>query len=121
MSDKCFKYITFLTGPSIQVLRSNKLERIHFSFLDAQHDYQNLNFEIEFVKQRQKLGDVIICDDYTTYYNGKQQFPGINKAIDEIIDYQKKFIMEMMAKKREDMYIYLKNNKYLNCVCVFSH
>ena len=77
-----------------------------FSFLDAQHDYQNLNFEIEFVKQRQKLGDVIICDDYTTYYNGKQQFPGINKAIDEIIDYQKKIYYGNDGEKKRG-YVYL--------------
>ena len=101
-----FKYIKFHTGASLDVLNSIKLDRIHFAFLDAQHDYVNLNHELVYVKNRQKNRDVIVCDDYTTYNTGHLQFPGINKAIDEFKDYTKKVYYGEDGEKKRG-YVYL--------------
>ena len=88
------------------------MKRIHFAFLDAQHDYPSLMEELKFVVERQEKGDVIICDDYTFYHTGKMQFPGINQAIDEFVEeypyHQKIFYGDDGEKKRG--YVYLERN-----------
>ena len=79
-------YITFHSGKTNhQLEKISSIKRINFAFLDAQHDYLSLMQELQFVASRQKKGDVIICDDYTYYYSGKIQFPGINQAIQEFV------------------------------------
>ena len=55
------------------------LDRINFAFLDGAHDYFNVKFEYEYVKERQKPGDIIIFDDVTPHL-----FDGIVKLIDQI-------------------------------------
>tara|TARA_Y100000817_G_scaffold200399_1_gene156826 strand:- start:687 stop:1517 length:831 start_codon:yes stop_codon:yes gene_type:complete len=79
------KYIVFKTGDTKKLLQSLKLDRIHFSFLDARHNYPYLSYEMNWVKKYQQKGDIIICDDYTIYNDGRLQFPGITRAIDEFI------------------------------------
>lgn len=85
--DLCDNYIEFLSGDSKIILEklSTDINRVHFSFLDAHHDYEYLNYELEFVSKKIEQGDIIICDDYTFYNNGSSQYPGIIKAIDEYI------------------------------------
>ena len=85
--DLCDNYIEFLSGDSKIILEklSTEIDRVHFSFLDAHHDYEYLNYELEFVSKKIEQGDIIICDDYTFYNNGSSQYPGIIKAIDEYI------------------------------------
>lgn len=73
-------HIIFLRGHSDIVLQQIGLRRIHFAFLDGAHDYDTLKMELEFVKARQRKGDVIICDDYSA-----AQFPGIVQAVDELL------------------------------------
>ena len=41
------------------------MSRINFAFLDAQHTYEALIKEYEFVKHRQIKGDIIVFDDVT--------------------------------------------------------
>lgn len=55
-------------------------KRYNFAFLDAQHDYNHVIQELNYVKERQLQGDVIVCDDYTI-----TQFPLLCKAIDEFL------------------------------------
>ena len=44
---------------------------------------------MDWVKERQEIGDVIICDDYTTYHSGRPQYPGIIRAVDEFVQESK--------------------------------
>lgn len=76
------RYIRPLNGNSYNILKDydTKLERIHFAFLDGSHFYNDLTFELQYVENKQKAGDIIVCDDYT-----HSQFPEICKAIDEFL------------------------------------
>jgi hypothetical protein len=102
-----FDYIKCYTGRTKEIINSMNIRRFHFGFLDAQHDYPNLNYELNFTKQRQEKGDIIICDDYTTYHDGRQQFPGINKAIDKFTDYKMNVYYGDDGEKLRG-YVYLK-------------
>jgi hypothetical protein len=75
------RYLKFKMGDSKNVLNELNLDRIHFSFLDARHNYEYVKMEIDFVQNKQISGDVIVCDDYT-----ESQYPGIVKAIDEFLE-----------------------------------
>ena len=79
----CEKYINFIQDNTLKNLSNYKFERIHFAFLDAHHNYKSLNTEINYTMKRQEQNDVIVCDDYTTYYDGTVQYPGVTKCIDE--------------------------------------
>lgn len=74
------KYINYHTGDSKQLLHNLNFEKIHFAFLDGHHVYDYVKYELNYVKNRQEKGDVIVCDDYT-----KTQFPEICRAIDEFL------------------------------------
>lgn len=76
--DTCDKYIKFYGGDSKKTLEELELPRIHMAFLDGYHTYEYVKMELEFVKDRQEAGDIIVCDDYTA-----EQYPEIVKAIDE--------------------------------------
>lgn len=73
------KNINFIEGFSYKTLKKLNLDRINFAFLDGAHDYFNVKFEYEYVKERQKPGDIIIFDDVTPHL-----FDGIVKLIDQI-------------------------------------
>lgn len=108
------KYIVFKTGDSKIILPEliSNLDRVHFSFLDAHHDYDYLTFELNKVLQKQSKNDIIICDDYTFYYDNKMQYPGIQKAIDEFSNrnhYFRKIYFGDDGKKRRG-YVYFKKN-----------
>jgi len=72
-------YINFLEGEFQYVIKYLSFERIHFAFIDAIHEYENVIYEFKYINQFQKLGDVIIFDDYNN-----KLFPGVVKAVDEI-------------------------------------
>jgi len=76
------KYINFIKGNSSGELvkLNNKLERIHFAFLDGAHTYDKLQEELLYVEKKQISGDIIVCDDYT-----KKQFPQLCKAMDDFL------------------------------------
>ena len=73
------RYIWFLEGKSNEVLDKLELSRIHFSFLDSSHDYEDVKFEISYIVPRQIKGDIIFFDDYQ-----KDYFPGVVKAVREL-------------------------------------
>ena len=82
-------FIKFHHGSSIEILSSLDLKRIHFSFLDGSHDYQHVNYELNFLKNHQQKGDMIVCDDYT-----ENKYNGIIQAVNEfekINDYSESF------------------------------
>ena len=75
------KYIKFYIGDSKRSMNNMNVDRIHFAFLDGHHIYSYVNFELNYVKDRQQSGDVILCDDYT-----RSQMPEICKAVDEFLE-----------------------------------
>ena len=72
-------HIIFIQGDSRIQLRKMKMSRIHFAYLDGQHTYDYALSEFSFLKDRQRRGDIVVFDDYTTAL-----FPGIVRAVDEI-------------------------------------
>ena len=98
-------YINFLEGYSKDVLINLNLKRINFAFLDGGHTYDELTFELDYVKKYQISGDVIICDDYTL-----EQFPELFNAINDFLKnniYEHKiFYGDDGTKKRG--YVYMK-------------
>lgn len=75
------KYIKFYVGDSKKSMNNMNLDRIHYAFLDGHHDYSYVQFELNYVKDRQRSGDVIVCDDYTI-----TQIPEICKAVDDFLE-----------------------------------
>ena len=73
------RHICFLEGKSEDVLKRLELSRINFAFLDGGHDYRDVQYEVSYVRSRQKKGDIIFFDDYQESY-----FPGIVKAVKEL-------------------------------------
>lgn len=57
--------VIFFQALSPQHLDRIGLDRIHFAFLDAQHTFESVMEEFDFVKQRQTVGDLIVFDDVT--------------------------------------------------------
>lgn len=72
-------YIVFQQGDTRISLPKVRSSRINFAFLDGAHTYQDVMFEFMQIAPFQKMGDVIVYDDYNT-----NQFPGLVKAVDEI-------------------------------------
>jgi predicted O-methyltransferase YrrM len=77
--DLITNYIIFHQGYSRLELPKVQTERINFAFLDGPHTYNDVIFEFNQIKNKQKPGDIIIYDDYN-----HKKFPGIVKAVDEI-------------------------------------
>ena len=85
------RYINFLEGESHSAINELMYERIHFAFIDAIHEYENVMYEFNYITQLQKPGDIVIFDDYNN-----KLFPGVVKAVDEICkdyNYSKKVII----------------------------
>jgi len=72
-------YVLFHQGDTHLELPKMQAERIHFAFLDGAHEYDDVMFEFEQIRERQQSGDIIVYDDYTP-----QQFPGNVRALNEI-------------------------------------
>jgi hypothetical protein len=75
------KYIKGRTKNKFKETSSH--ERINFAFLDGSHDYDDVKFEFNFIKQKQKKGDIILFDDVTDGH-----FNGIVKLVNEIYQNQ---------------------------------
>ena len=81
----------------------------HFAFIDGAHDYNNVKYELNFIKNKQTSGDIIICDDYTL-----NQYPDIIRAVNEFIDekiYNYKIFYANDGNKNRG-YVYLKKIWY---------
>ncbi|MBV6639359.1 MAG: class I SAM-dependent methyltransferase [Cyclobacteriaceae bacterium] len=88
--DLITKYIMFFNGDTRMNIDRINWSRIHFAFLDGGHEYKDVMMEFDYLKHRQNPGDMIFFDDYSI-----DQFPGIVKAVDEIVSinkYQKRII-----------------------------
>ena len=72
----------------------SKDERINFAFLDGSHDYDDVKFEFDFIKQKQIKGDIIFFDDVT-----EGHFNGVVKLINEITHQKSYEIEKIMSTK----------------------
>ena len=75
------KYIVFIEGDTVEMMRKVGLDRVNFAFLDAQHLRENVHSEYQSIKKSQQKGDMIFFDDYTP-----ELFPGVVLAVDEILN-----------------------------------
>ena len=74
------KKINYIRGRTKKKLKEiSSLERLNFVFLDGSHDYDDVKFEFDFIKKKQKSGDLIFFDDVT-----KGHFDGVVKLINEV-------------------------------------
>ncbi len=78
-NDLVDRYIIFIQGDTKVMLPKIGIGRIHFAYLDGSHTYKDVMFEFEQIYKYQKIGDMIIFDDYS-----KSKFPGLVLAVDEI-------------------------------------
>lgn len=77
--DLVTNYIVFHQGDTRVELPKVQTDRVNFAFLDGAHTYEDVKYEFLQIKDRQKTGDIIVYDDYTS-----TQFSGLVKAVDEI-------------------------------------
>lgn len=71
-------YILFIEGDSRINLSRVAADRIEFAFLDGAHGYDDVLFEFRTVAARQKIGDLIVFDDYN-----EKDFAGLVRAVDD--------------------------------------
>lgn len=69
--------ISFIDG-DYRKLKKLNINRIHFAFIDAQHEYKNVKEEFDFISSKQIKNDIIIFDDI------HDKFPGVKLMIDKI-------------------------------------
>jgi predicted O-methyltransferase YrrM len=94
--------ITFIEGKTQSALKNLKIQRVNFAFLDAQHDFISVMEEFEYIKNRQKKGDIIFFDDVT-----KLKFPGVVKALKEI-EREGLYFTEYLDGTKERAYVLAK-------------
>lgn len=75
------EFIIFYQGDTKIELDKIEIPHIHLAFLDGQHTYDYVMHEFGYVTKRQKPGDILFFDDYTSQF-----YPGIVRAVDEICE-----------------------------------
>ena len=98
-------HVVFLRGDVSIALEQLGLARIHFAFLDAEHTYEAVQRELDFVAAHQRAGDVIVCDDYTL-----KEFPEIVRAVDEL-GASGTYELETFASSEARGYAYLERSR----------
>jgi len=73
-------YIIFVNGYSDILLKQIEISRIHFAFVDGGHDYRTVCNDLEYVRDHQLGGDILIVDDYDS-----ENYPGVVSAVDEMV------------------------------------
>ena len=74
------------------------VSRCNFAFLDAEHTFEDVINEYNYVKERQKSGDMIFFDDVTPNY-----FNGVVKAI-MYIENEKTYRVERLCNSEQRGY-----------------
>jgi predicted O-methyltransferase YrrM len=85
------KYVLFVTGDTRNLLDKYSMGRVHFAFFDGSHTYNDVIFEFNSIKNKQKSGDIIVYDDYS-----KEHYPDIVKAVDYICE-KYSYSMELIS------------------------
>lgn len=85
------RYLIFVQGNSRMSLEKCLMSRVHFAYLDGAHEYEDVIFEFQTLKNKQKAGDFIVFDDFSD-----KMFPGVVQAVNEISEkhgYQKQTLI----------------------------
>ncbi len=85
--------ITFHKGKTKKILPKIKSKRINFAFIDGSHEYEDVLFEYNFIKSKQKKGDIILFDDVTN------KFEGIKRLINEIAEFSLYSVKKIESSK----------------------
>ena len=72
--------IIFLQGDSLSDLKKLFINNINFCYLDGEHNRKYLENEINYVKNFQKSGDIIVLDDYD-----QKIFPEVFDTVNDFI------------------------------------
>jgi hypothetical protein len=103
-SDLVEDHVVFVRADVSVALEQLGIPRIHFAFLDAEHTYDAVRRELDFVTRHQEAGDVIVCDDYTP-----REFPEIVRAVDELAA-SGAYELEPFTSSSERGYAYLQKS-----------
>lgn len=71
--------VLFVCGSSKVALELLQSQRFPFVFIDEHHVYRNTHRDLEYAARHQRVGDVIVLDDYSA------DFPGVVVAVDEFV------------------------------------
>ena len=74
------KKIIFFQGDSLSDLKKIFIKNINFCYLDGEHNRKYLENELNFVKNFQKAGDIIVLDDYD-----QKKFPEVYDTVNDFI------------------------------------
>ena len=103
-SDLVEDHVVFVRADVSVALEQLGIPRIHFAFLDAEHTYDAVRRELDFVAGHQEAGDVIVCDDYTP-----REFPEIVRAVDELAA-SRAYELQPFVSSSERGYAYLEKS-----------
>ena len=74
------KKIIFFQGDSLSDLKKIYIKNINFCYLDGEHNRKYLENELNFVKNFQKVGDIIFLDDYD-----QKEFPEVYDTVNDFV------------------------------------
>lgn len=75
------RHLLFHRGDTARELSMMSFPRIHMAMLDSVHTYDHVMAEYDAIRGRQRPGDVLFFDDYTS-----EAYPGVVQAADEICE-----------------------------------
>lgn len=84
-------HIVFAEGNLPASLAKLHTPRVHLAFLDAQHSYEAVEQEFNYVAERQLTGDAIVFDDVTP-----ASFPGVVRFVSDL-DASKNYSVEFVG------------------------
>ncbi len=101
---KYLKYIIYIQNDSTIALKTTYMHRIHFCFIDADHNYKKILSDVKIISSLQQKGDIMIFDDY-------DDFKGVNKAIKDTLEVYNYSLDEIFKKPnfRKKIAVLIKN------------
>ena len=90
--------IHYINGDTQKTLMLYKKNRVNFAFVDGSHDYDDVMFEYQFIKQKQKKDDFILFDDVSP-----GRFNGV-VAVVEKIKFQAEYNVQLLTSSSERGY-----------------
>ena len=80
LPENLIKKIIFFQGDSLSDLKKIFIKNINFCYLDGEHNRKYLENELNFVKIFQKVGDIIVLDDYD-----QNKFPEVYDTVNDFV------------------------------------
>jgi len=70
--------IALLVMDTLQAANEFEMESVDLLFVDASHDYESIRADILYWYSKLKVGGLLVCHDYSTYW------PGVREAIESL-------------------------------------